>query len=163
MSLASLCIQVYRGMGMWPFFTSSQIASSSSPASSGPAGQSEKFMLPRPSLTWLITSHEIGATFEYHGHTVSCEWQLRQDRSKIALTSAGTARRLVIALAGSLAGLVRAGRTTWMATKTARPMRIRRFKRRPTVAPARYLLAAAPARRFVALARDGVRTRAAPQ
>ena len=95
---------------MCPFFTSLQILSRSSPASSGPSGQSEKFMLPRPSLTWLITFHEIGATFEYHGHTVSCEWQLRQDRSKIALTSAGTARRLVIALAGSLGGLVRAGR-----------------------------------------------------
>src|SRR6186997_3211781 len=99
-------------MGMCPFFTSLQILSRSSPASSGPAGQSEKFMLPRPSLTCPITFHEMGATFEYHGHTVSCEWQLRHDRSSVAFTSAGTERRLVSALFGSLAGLVRAGRTT---------------------------------------------------
>ena len=38
----------------------------------GPGGrQSEKFMLPRPSLTCPITFQDTGATFEYHGHTVS--------------------------------------------------------------------------------------------
>jgi hypothetical protein len=54
---------VYWGIGIERFFTtSSQTASSSSLASSGPAGQSVKFRLPRPSSTCEMTFHEMGAT-----------------------------------------------------------------------------------------------------
>src|SRR5215213_589639 len=92
-----------------------------------------------------MTFHETGATLEYHGQTVSFEWQLRHERSRIALMSAGTASRVVIALAGSLRGLVRAGRTICMARKMTTAARIRRLNRRPTEVSRAILFAGAAA------------------
>jgi hypothetical protein len=89
-------------------------------------------MLPRPSLTWETTLHDIGATKEYHGQLVWFEWQFQQARSRMVLTSAGTATCLVMARAGSTAGLLRAGPTNWATMKATRPTRIRRLRMRCT-------------------------------
>ena len=49
----------------------------------------EKFMCLRPSRTSFATSHDMGATYEYHGHFVSFEWQSKQERRRIVMTSWG--------------------------------------------------------------------------
>src|SRR5258706_7624857 len=55
-------------------------AGSLPPRDSEAGSQSEKFSFRRPSLTSFATSHDTGATLEYHGQTVSLLWQSKQAR-----------------------------------------------------------------------------------
>src|SRR4029453_6022379 len=104
---------------MWPRATSLHTLSSSSAPSSDVCVQSDRLRCSRPSLTCWITLHDIGATYEYHGHLVSFEWQFRQERSRMALTFGGIDVFRVRLLPGREGGLVRRGPTNCATTSPA--------------------------------------------
>src|SRR5262245_13879011 len=79
-----------------------------------------------------MTNHDTGATLLYQGQRVSCEWQSRQPRSSTSWTSVGVCATAINVRAGSVGGLVRAGRASWItqaptmsmseALRTSRPL-----------------------------------------
>src|SRR5438128_2107556 len=89
---------------------------------------SEKLRRSRACRTSLATSHDAGATFVYHGHRLSLEWQSRHERSRIAVIPGGVFASSEAA--GDAGGLVRFGRTNWMPMKATRTnVRTRRAQR----------------------------------
>src|SRR5260370_20751507 len=80
--LASGCRTVYDAGGILPFEITPQIDSSSSRRWRAEyLVHSEKFSSSRPSRTWLLIHHEIGATWPYQGKLVWFEWQSPQARA----------------------------------------------------------------------------------
>lgn len=123
-SIASLCKNTYSGFGIRPTVTSAHDAASIPTANCNffPACSVHelKFITSRALSTSFAISHETGATWAYHGHFVSFEWQFQQERCRILSISSGTSTWFRNAADGAATGFVR-GKTGTACNTTNSP------------------------------------------